>query len=206
MLDFATRISQKDLQNNYLYIAAAQPKSGLLREQMELLKTKDEIYPHTQRVQFLAGELAKHKGMGMTNTMDLVRAAELHDIGKLLVPDKILEKKELSEKEMKIVEQHVVTSYEVVKPFMPKVANIIIGHHRYQEHPYPDLSLYGPFTLEEVEQQKNLSLVDKTDALLSERSYKPAWTISETRSHLISFFGNPELVDFVIGKWGTIGA
>ncbi len=71
------------------------------------------------------------------NFLHLVQAALLHDIGKIFIPEEILNKKgKLSFKERYIIELHNKLSYEILKTtdLAPKVAQLALEHHDYDKN------------------------------------------------------------------------
>jgi putative two-component system response regulator len=129
---------------------------------------------HSQRVGDLARTFALH--LGMTNEVaDRVRVAGLlHDIGKIAVPETLLNKEgPLSRDEFLRVIDHPVIGEEMVRPLttLQSVLVLIRHHHeRYDGRGYPD-GLKGDAIPHEV---RLLSIVDAYDALTSHRSYRPS--------------------------------
>lgn len=129
---------------------------------------------HSQRVGDLARAFALHLGLGDT-TGDRVRIAGLlHDIGKIAVPESLLNKHgPLTRDEFLRVIDHPVIGEEMVRPLnaLASVLQMIRHHHeRYDGRGYPD-GLRGQTIPHEV---RLLSIVDAYDALTSQRSYRPA--------------------------------
>ncbi len=108
------------------------------------------------------------------NLMDLQQAAMLHDYGKILIPDKILNKKStLTEEEKKIMEQHSVLGYELLKRqgVKPEVLKLIKYHHQTHDGKgYPDIDADFEYT----PTMQVLQAADKYSALTEQRSYKSA--------------------------------
>ena len=129
---------------------------------------------HSQRVGDLARSFALHLGVPM-ETADVIRTAGLlHDIGKIAVPESLLNKNgPLSRDEFLRVIDHPVIGEEMVRPLLTlgSVLRMIRHHHeRYDGRGYPD-GLRGEAIPYEV---RLLSIVDAYDALTSHRSYRPA--------------------------------
>ena len=109
------------------------------------------------------------------NLIDLQQAAMLHDYGKVLIPDKILNKSGgLNEKEKRIMNQHSELGYELLKDqgVNKNVLELVKYHHQ-----KPDGSGYPVIT--DNYEPKNVSAqilatADKYSALREERSYKDA--------------------------------
>lgn len=106
------------------------------------------------------------------NLEDLQNASILHDYGKILIPEKILNKKgKFNEDERKIMELHSELGYELLKNenLSQKTLNLIKYHHQnINKKGYPAADINFDFGLE----YQILSLADKYSALREKRSYK----------------------------------
>ena len=139
------------------------------------LEAKDQYTRgHSQRVGDLARAFALSLGLS-EEVADRVRVAGLlHDIGKIAVPESLLNKQgPLTREEFLRVIGHPVIGEEMVRPLntLSSVLGMIRHHHeRYDGRGYPD-GLRGESIPYEV---RLLSIVDAYDALTSHRSYRPA--------------------------------
>ena len=101
-------------------------------------------------------------------------AAYLHDIGKVFMPDEILNKpSKLTENETEIMHKHSELGYELLKntDLNPKVLHLIKHHHQNAQktgYPKADKFFYADLDLQ------ILSMADKYSALTENRPYKPA--------------------------------
>ena len=107
---------------------------------------------------------------------NLKNAAHLHDIGKIAIPDTILNKpSKLSEEEFSIIKEHTIIGANILKniSLIDHVQEIVRNHHeRYDGKGYPD-GLVG----EEIPiSAQVVSLADAYDALISDRVYKKAYS------------------------------
>ncbi len=141
----------------------------------------DYLRGHSQRVAEYARQLAKK--FKKDNEL-LYLAALLHDVGKIVVPDAILDKPgELTEEEKKIIMKHPEISYFIVKELIPAedVANWIKAHHeRWDGKGYPQ-GLKGekiPF------EARILAVADAFDALTTEKPYRRAYSVEEAKEIL----------------------
>ena len=129
---------------------------------------------HSQRVGDLARTFALHLGLTHGQAETIRTAGLLHDIGKIAVPERLLNKNgPLSRDEFLRVIDHPVIGEEMVRPLatLTNVLQLIRHHHeRYDGRGYPD-GLSGDTIPYEV---RLLSIVDAYDALTSHRSYRPA--------------------------------
>lgn len=139
---------------------------------------------HTRRVVSLAEKLAHILQVPKEGILNLRRGALLHDIGKLAVPDSILNKPgPLTEEEMAVMRKHPQHAYDVLSKinFLRDVLDIPYCHHeRWDGTGYPR-GLRG----EEIPLAARIfSVVDVWDALLSDRSYRKAWSEEATLAYL----------------------
>ncbi|HEX8409284.1 MAG TPA: HD domain-containing phosphohydrolase [Thermoanaerobaculia bacterium] len=129
---------------------------------------------HSQRVGDLARKFALHVNLGHDAAERIRTAGLLHDIGKIAVPENLLNKRgPLTRDEFLRVVDHPVIGEEMVRPLttLSAVLQLIRHHHeRYDGRGYPD-GLRGDAIPYEV---RLLSIVDAYDALTSHRSYRPA--------------------------------
>ncbi|MDQ3284043.1 MAG: response regulator, partial [Acidobacteriota bacterium] len=129
---------------------------------------------HSQRVGDLARTFALHVGLTHMQAETIRVAGLLHDIGKIAVPEGLLNKKgPLTRDEFLRVIDHPVIGEEMVRPLttLSAVLQLIRHHHeRYDGRGYPD-GLSAEAIPYEV---RILSIVDAYDALTSHRSYRPA--------------------------------
>lgn len=129
---------------------------------------------HSQRVGDLARSFALYLGRDEATAERMRTAGLLHDIGKIAVPEALLNKQgPLTKDEFMRVIDHPVIGEEMVRPLMTLagVQGMIRHHHeRYDGRGYPD-GLRGDDIPFEV---RLLSIVDAYDALTSHRSYRPS--------------------------------
>ena len=113
------------------------------------------------------------------NLMDLQQAAMLHDYGKVLIPDKILNKNgKLTDKEKEIMKLHSELGYELLKEqgVNENVLNLVKYHHQTPDgNGYPEIKNdFKPDISSQI-----LAAADKYSALREKRSYKDAMTRDE---------------------------
>ena len=127
---------------------------------------------HSMRVAKYSRMIAESLGLSDEEADEVTNMAMLHDIGKIGVPDDIINKNsKLTQEEYAIVKGHPVTGYEILSE-MPELAGIGIGarwhHERYDGEGYPD-GLKG----EEIPlQARIIGVADAYDAMTSNRSYR----------------------------------
>lgn len=131
---------------------------------------------HTERVAGRARALASRLGFGAAEIDQIHAGALIHDIGKLAIPDGVLNKPgPLTAEEFEIVKRHCVIGAEIVAPLssQPELLAIVRHHHeRYDGAGYPD-GLAGetiPLAARVV------AICDAFDAMSSDRPYRSAFT------------------------------
>ncbi len=163
-------------------------------------KRSKEVGYHVKRVALYSEVLAKKYGLSPKDTALLKEASPMHDIGKVAIPDFVLNKPNiLTPEEFEIMKTHAQLGYDMLKHSqreLLKVASIVAfeHHEKWNGSGYPR-GLKG----EEVSIQGRITAVsDVFDALSSARIYKKAWS----RKEIIDYFKEqrgkhfePKLVD-----------
>ena len=139
---------------------------------------------HSMRVQAWASAAGRELGLGEGQMHALVYAAELHDIGKLAVPDRILRaERSLTEDEWTLVRQHPWRGVQMIQHigFLKPALQIILYHHeRVDGRGYPEGRGGEAIPLE----SRILAVVDSYDAMTSLRPYRPALSHEEASAEL----------------------
>jgi len=156
-----------------------------------LLDVRDrETKGHTERVTQVTVLLAEAAGVPSELLPHVRRGALLHDIGKLGIPDKILQKEgPLTKEEMEIMRTHPTLAYQMLSPipFLRPALDIPVCHHeRYDGGGYPR-GLFG----EVIPLVARLfAVVDIWDALSNDRIYRAPWPRDKVLDHLKGLAGN----------------
>jgi HD-GYP domain-containing protein (c-di-GMP phosphodiesterase class II) len=158
-----------------------------------------ETEGHTQRVTTLTVKLAQQIGVPETEIINIRRGALLHDIGKLGVPDNILLKpEELTSDEWIIMRKHTTYAYDMLFPiqYLRPALDIPYCHHeKWDGTGYPR-GLKG----EQIPLAARIfAVVDFYDALISDRSYRKAWSKVKTFEQIRSLAGahfDPKAVEW----------
>ncbi|MGD9653924.1 MAG: HD-GYP domain-containing protein [Sulfuricurvum sp.] len=132
---------------------------------------------HVKRVAEYSKILALHYGLEESEAEMLKQASPMHDIGKVAIPDAILNKPgRFDEEERRVMDTHAALGYEMLKHSnraLLKAAAIVANEHheKWDGSGYPrklageDIHIYGRIT----------AIADVFDALGSDRVYKKAW-------------------------------
>ena len=133
---------------------------------------------HVKRVAEYSKLLALHYGLEENEAELIKQASPMHDIGKVAIPDAILNKPgRFTPEEFEEMKAHTQLGYEMVnksqRPLLKAAAILAYEHHeRFDGKGYPrgiagdDIHIYGRIT----------ALADVFDALGSDRCYKKAWS------------------------------
>ncbi|WP_404343543.1 HD domain-containing phosphohydrolase [Pseudoalteromonas mariniglutinosa] len=158
-----------------------------------------ETGSHVVRVGLYAKLLAELSNQNQVYCDKISLAAQLHDVGKVGVPDMILNKPgKLEGEEWEIMKQHTIKGWEILKdtgnPIIDMAANIAIDHHeRWDGNGYPHAKKQQVISLE----GRITAIADVFDALCCRRCYKEPWTMEAARAEIIKGAGthfDPELV------------
>lgn len=141
----------------------------------------DETGQHTQRVAVIAGLIASGLDLDEDEVEIIQRAAPLHDVGKIGVPDSILLKPgKLTETERKIMQRHCLGGAGLLaggrSEIVQKAESIALSHHeKWNGEGYP----YGLVAEKIPIEGRILAVADVFDALTHARPYKDAWSIGD---------------------------
>ncbi len=143
-----------------------------------------ETEGHSKRVTEKTIQLARRLGVGEEALVHIRRGALLHDIGKIAIPDRILQKPgPLNEDEWRVLRKHPVYAFELLYPieYLRPALDIPYCHHeRWDGTGYPR-GLQG----EQIPLAARIfAVVDVWDALCSDRPYRPAWPHEKVLEYL----------------------
>jgi putative two-component system response regulator len=133
---------------------------------------------HCLRVDAIALFMAEEMGLSFDQRSDIDVAGKLHDIGKLVIPDLVLNKPgKLTDEEYALVKTHPDTSARILKPILPESILALIRHHheRWDGRGYP-AGLKGEAIPLGA---RILAIADTYDAMTSTRAYRGALTGGE---------------------------
>lgn len=163
----------------------------------------NETGAHLERMARYAGLIAEVIDLPDEEVRIIEAAAPLHDIGKISIPDAILNKPgKLTEEEMDVMRLHPRYGYEVLRDsssrFVQVGADIALRHHeRWDGTGYPDGLAGTDIPLS----ARIVAVADVLDALTTRRPYKEAWSMDDALDYLREQRGKmfePRLVDALI--------
>lgn len=169
---------------------------------LEDLKKKDFGFSgHAERLKELCLRVGEKLALSPRQMADLALLAQVHDLGKVGVPDAILSKKEpLTGEEWEILKKHPEKGYRIAMacPELAGVADLILKHHeRWDGNGYP-LGLAG----EEIPLEcRILSIADAFDTMTGGRPYRQPRSKEDALEELVRCAGSqfdPRLVDVFV--------
>jgi putative two-component system response regulator len=164
---------------------------------------------HVIRMSHFSQILGLAAGMSEHEADDLLHAAPMHDVGKIGIPDRILQKAgPLDADEWKVMQSHAAIGAEIIGEhgdgMLALAREIALTHHeKYDGSGYP-AGLAGdaiPLT------GRIVAIADVFDALTSVRPYKRAWTEAEAIDHMVQQKGkhfDPALIDLFVAQLPAI--
>lgn len=156
---------------------------------------------HSDRVALYSREIARRFGYNDKQIRDIYMMGLLHDVGKIGVPNSIINKPgKLTDEEFSIIKAHPENGYKILNNIkeMPKLASGARWHHeRYDGRGYPD-GLKGDEIPQEV---RIIAVADAYDAMTSNRSYREPMSQEAVRNEILKGRGSqfdPGFADIMI--------
>jgi response regulator RpfG family c-di-GMP phosphodiesterase len=192
-----------------------------IRAFLALLKYKSPItylhYLHSLRVALLGRLISRFLGQ---DEKAQFYAGSLHDVGKAEMPLEVLGKtKGWTENDSRIMEDHVLRSYSLIRGRFDFTAEVILWHHKFQRRPYPlelPQNLHGYSTDTQkiiIEHGRVLALSDSYDAMHRKNEREGRTSLKETeikerlmewnpdRKQLILNLYDSEIMPFALSVW-----
>lgn len=171
--------------------------------QLTDIRTYDsEIFGHSVSVGILSIMIATLLGYNQLQVRDLGVGSILHDIGKVKIDPRILNKPDkLTPEEFAEVKKHAWTGFEILRN--QEDFNLLSAHIALQHHERYDGSGYPRGLKEQLIQQyaRITAIADVYDAMTSDRIYRPAYTSLEAVQSLLEGAGtlyDPDIVNVFI--------
>jgi len=134
---------------------------------------------HVKRIRGITQTLSREMGLAPSVAETIGYASVLHDVGKMHIPDHILQKPgPLTPEERAVMQEHTIAGERILvdKPFFSCARRIARSHHEnWDGSGYPDNLSGDAIPLE----ARIVHLADVYDALTNIRCYKPAWDESK---------------------------
>ncbi|WP_309697974.1 HD-GYP domain-containing protein [Armatimonas sp.] len=164
--------------------------SSLVQAMGRAIEAKDRYTKeHIGRVVAMSLAIGQQLGLSEDKLRALEVGAALHDIGKIAIPDTVLNKPgKLTPEEFDLIKEHAALGSDILQPipFPPEVVEAVRHHHeKWDGTGYPD-KLIGekiPFVARIV------AVADVYDALTSDRPYRAAWSHQKTMEFMESQVG-----------------
>lgn len=168
-----------------LYQNCSQMTIGAITALANTLKCKDEMTAqHAQRSHVYIEQTLDDLGLSKSERDIIAFAMRLHDIGKIRVPDAILNKPgPLTAEEWNIMKMHPVWGYEILNAegMLADVAVLVRHHHeRFDGTGYPDRLAGSGIPMG----ARLMCIVDSFDAMISNRPYREALPLEEAMEEI----------------------
>src|SRR6202035_5284232 len=149
-----------------------------------LAELRPELGPHVEAVMVLAEAVARQLDLSPHVLEQVRQAAQLHDIGKIAIPDAILEKPDpLSVQEWTFIRRHTIIGERILNaaPALADVARLVrSSHESYDGGGYPDALVGEAIPIG----SRIISVCDAFDAMTSDRPYRLAMTPNDALAEL----------------------
>jgi response regulator RpfG family c-di-GMP phosphodiesterase len=189
------------IQNARIYSRMRDQNIEIIRSYAKAVEAKDYYTKgHSEGVAFFAVKLGSYLGLNTRELDSLHTAGVLHDIGKIGIPDHILNKpSKLTDEEFEIMKTHPVIAWEIISQVrsLRDILPVVYHHHeRVDGRGYPD----GIAGEQIPELARIISIADAFEAMTSDRAYRRALSWEKARDILLEGSGTQWQGDLV-EKW-----
>ena len=172
------------------------------------LEAKDNYTSgHSERVAFMTYELSKGLGIKGIELENMHIAAHLHDIGKIGVPDIILNKNgKLLPHEWEYIEMHPSIGFDILSKSkrLKYISKIVLYHHeRWDGRGYPKGLAGTSIPIG----SRIIAVCDSMDAMTSDRPYRKAMSFEECMNEIIINSGlmfDPVIVQYIVDNMSKV--
>jgi putative nucleotidyltransferase with HDIG domain len=159
---------------------------------------------HCDRVTTYAVALAKKIKLPQEHISQLELAALLHDVGKVGIPNHILNKEErLTDEELVVIKKHPLIGYNIIQdvPFLKQASQIVLSHHEfYNGEGYPHQIKGEQIPVE----ARILSVADAFDAMTTARSYRKEPMATEAALHELNKHKGTQFDPMIVDAFGEL--
>lgn len=170
----AGSILATQLHNTRLLRQKEQLFTDVVRAMVNAVEARDDYTcGHSERVALFAQELAHQAGMSVSDCDRIYLTGLLHDVGKIAVPDAVLQKPGLlNAEERSVIETHPDVGWRILYPLVNQLSEVLPGvlfhHERIDGKGYPDGLVGDSIPLD----GRILAISDAYDAMTSDRPYR----------------------------------
>ncbi|MCR5301305.1 MAG: HD-GYP domain-containing protein [Lachnospiraceae bacterium] len=186
LISFQLNLSRKEEQDKNLRRLFEQTATALVNA----IDAKDQYtHGHSSRVAEYSRKIAQEAGKSSRQCDDIYYVALLHDVGKIGIPEKIINKEgKLTDEEYEVIKKHPELGAQILKnireiPFISSGANY--HHERYDGKGYPS----GLKGTDIPEYARIISVADAYDAMTSKRSYRDPIPQQQVREEIVKGIG-----------------
>ena len=162
---------------------------------------------HSKRVSDMAVKVCELAGIDKEETEQIHIAAHLHDIGKIGIPDAVLNKNgRLTDEEFECIKKHPVIGAQILSKtqHINKLKDMVLYHHeRYDGRGYPQGLIENDIPLG----ARIIAVCDSIDAITSNRSYRKAKNFDFCYKEIKNNMGimyDPDIGRCVIDNWQSV--
>ncbi len=194
--------------NSSLFLEQKNLQVGIVRAMVNAVDAKDHYtWGHSDRVAEVSRIIAAKLQLSERECEEIYLSGLLHDVGKIGVPDHILQKKtRLTQQEFELLKQHPVIGYRVLE-HLTQISYVLPGvlshHEKMSGAGYPEGLVGDQISIA----ARIISVADSFDAMTSDRPYRKGMDMNEARSILRDNCGlqwDPNVLDAFFGAWGDV--
>lgn len=195
------REAMDSLHKNKILESKSYHSSILSSIQATMFAKSQNTEEHAERLATLCKYVGQELGLTQTQMDELLLFAMLHDIGKIGIDDRILNKPDkLTEEEWIVMKKHTEIGYRIAlsSPELHSIANYILSHHEHWDgNGYPQGLKHEEIPL----LSRILGLVDSYDAMTQDRVYRKAMTRIQAIDEILNYRAiqfDPKITDIFI--------